>query len=92
MATKEKALNEQQLNDSMTFKIEEQKQKYKGPTVSVFLPKLEDTGDQGIQVDQYEHVTIANEEKEEIFYVLRGEWVDVPINVYAILKSKYPKL
>jgi hypothetical protein len=65
---------------------------YKGPKVTVLLPRLEDSGDEGIQVDQYEHVTIANEKKETCYKVLRGEPVDVPVPVFIELKKRYPKL
>lgn len=61
------------------------------PRVTVFLPKLIDD-DSGVKVDQYEHVTIANEQGEEVTYVLRGEYVDVTIPVFIALKQKYPKL
>ena len=65
---------------------------YKGPRVEVFLPRLEDSDSEGINVDQYEHVTIANEAKTETYYVLRGERVDVPAPVFMVLKERYPKL
>ena len=78
------------LEDFMTFAIEP-KQKKEEITVTVFLPRLEEEGN-GIKVDQYERVTIANEEKEETYMVLRGERVDVPLSVFVILKQKYPDL
>ena len=58
------------------------------PTVEVFLPELPGGGD-GVKVDQYEHVTIANEEKEMCYKVHRGERVQVPIPVFMALKEKY---
>lgn len=60
--------------------------------VRIFLPKLEDSGDSGVSVDQYEHVTISNEAEDKTYYIHRGEWVEVPVNVYIILKAKYPDL
>ena len=78
--------------DSLTIQavpVEETAQETK---VRIFLPKLEDSGDNGISVDQYEHVTIANEEMDKTYYIHRGEWVEVPVNVFIILKAKYPDL
>ena len=60
--------------------------------VDVFLPELDNSGEEGMQVDQYEHVTLANETGKEIFYVHRGEHVMVPVPVFIALKEKYPKL
>ena len=57
----------------------------------MFLPALEDSGDGGLKVDQYEHVTIANEDKETCYKVLRGEHVPVPVPVFMALKARYPK-
>ena len=59
--------------------------------VTVFLPKLIGD-DNGVTVDQYEHVTIANERGEICYKVLRGEPVEVPISVFMVLKQKYPKI
>ena len=79
------------LDDSMTVKIEEKQASYKGPMVTVFLPKLEEEGS-GVKVDQYEHVTIANEAREWTWYVKRGERVDVPVPVFVLLHDKYPDI
>ncbi len=62
------------------------------PQVRIFLPKLEDPGDAGIKVDQYEHVTISNEEQSKTWYVHRGEWTEVPWYVFQVLKARYPDL
>ena len=88
MATKAIA---QMIDDGLTVVAQEKKSEYKGPMVDVFLPVLEG-GDGSTKVDQYEHVTIANENKEDIYHVLRGEHVPVPVSVYWALKQKYPKL
>ena len=86
MAAKEK-------NDNLTVAVPKKEEGYKGPTVTVFLPELEGGGDEGLKVDQYEHVTIANEGKGEQHYkVHRGEHVQVPVPVFLALKEKYPKL
>ena len=78
--------------DELTIVAEEKPQGYQGPMVTVFLPALEDSGSAGIKVDQYEHVTLANEEKETCYKVLRGEPVQVPVPVFIALKARYPKL
>ena len=89
MATKEK--NEIRLEDQFTMEEPEKKAGYTGPMVEVFIPALEDNGSGGLKVDQYEHVTIANEQKETCWKVLRGETVEVPVPVFLQLKQKYPK-
>ena len=81
-----------ELESSLTTAVPKKEEKDEGPRVRVFLPVLEDSGDGGVKVDQYEHVTIANESKEEIVYVRRGEWVDVTVPVFIALKERYPKL
>ena len=78
------------LADELTFvsePVEEKKEK----TVWIYLPKLEEEGN-GIKVDQYERVTIANEEGEKTYLVHRGERVEVPIQVFVVMKEKYPDL
>lgn len=77
--------------ESMTVAVERKDESYKGPTVRVFLPELE-SGGNGITADQYEHVTIANEKKEDTYYIHRGESVEVPVPVFMVLKQRYPKL
>ena len=64
-------------------------EKYQGPMVQIMLPKLEDPGTAGLKVDQYEHVTIANEQWEYTWHVLRGVRQDVPVPVFLMLKEKY---
>ena len=86
------AKKQEVFDDGLTVVAQEKEEGYKGPTETVFLPALEDSGVEGIKVDQYEHVTIANEEKETCYKVLRGEPVEVPVPVFVALKAKYPKL
>ena len=78
--------------DSLTMAVPRKETKDNGPKVMVFLPALEDSGEEGIKVDQYEHVTLANEKGEKIYYVKRGEYVEVPVEVFIALKERYPKL
>ena len=80
------------VEDSLTIQAAPVEEAAKQTMVRIFLPKLEDSGDSGLSVDQYEHVTISNEEKDQTYYIHRGEWVEVPVNVYIILKAKYPDL
>lgn len=79
------------VNDGLTIVQEVKEEKNKGPMVQIYLPKLEEEGN-GVRVDQYEHVTIANEEKEDIKYIKRGERVDVDIPTFIVMKEKYPDL
>lgn len=78
--------------DDLTTAVVKPDNSYNGPYVDVFLPELEGGGEDGIKVDQYEHVTIANEERENVYRVHRGERVAVPVPVFMALKEKYPKL
>ena len=76
---------------SLTVAVPDKKDENAEQRVRIILPKL--IGDEdGLTVDQYEHVTIANERGEICYKVLRGEYVDVPLSVFMILKQKYPKL
>ena len=77
---------------SMTMAIPREEKKNDEIRVTVFLPRLDDPGDGGIKVDQYEHVTIANEIGERHDRVLRGEHVEVSLPTFMALKEKYPKL
>lgn len=88
-ATKEKPV---QFNETFTIVTPEKKPEYDGPVVPVFIPALEENGQGGMKVDQYEHVTIANEGKEVCWKVLRGETVEVPVPVFIVLKERYPKI
>ena len=88
MATTKKELN---LEDQLTMTSEEKDESWKGPTVRIFIPELE-SNNNGMKVDQYEHVTIANQEKEDIYYVRRGEWMEVPVPVFLQLRERYPKI
>lgn len=80
------------IDSGLTIVAPPKEEKRKEPMVTVFIPALEDPGSVGLSVDQYEHVTIANEEKETCYKVLRGEPVQVPVSVFVVLKAKYPKL
>ena len=86
------AKNETAVLDPMTVAVPQKVEEYHEPTVSVFLPELDGGGQDGMKVDQYEHVTIANEQSEKHYKVHRGERVDVPVSVFMVLKEKYPKL
>ena len=95
MATAKKEIEEAvEINDELTIVAPEEKPEYTGPMVDVYLPLLEDTGSNGLKVDQYEHVTIANEEKEMCWKIRRGMHVEVPVPVYCVLKEsgRYPNI
>lgn len=77
---------------NLTTAVKKEEKKYDGPYVQIFLPELENSGEEGMPVDQYEHVTLANETGREQYLVHRGEHVDVPVPVFMALKEKYPKL
>ena len=95
MATKEAKANvmevAENLDEQLTMVSENKDDSWKGPTVRIMLPEPMNSGD-GSKVDMYEHVTLANEQKEKIYYVRRGEWVDVPVPVFLALKETYPKI
>ena len=76
--------------DELTTAVKREDTTYKGPTSTVFLPEIADDG--SMKVDQYEHVTIANEKGEDCYKVRRGEFVEVPVPVYLVLKERYPKI
>ncbi len=78
--------------DVLTQAIPKKEEAQKEPVVMIFLPELEGSGDSSVKVDQYEHVTLANERGEKVYYVKRGERVEVPVSVFLALKEKYPKL
>lgn len=80
------------VDDGLTVTAAQKVKKYNGPMTDVFLPRLEEEGN-GVKVDQYEHVTIANEEGEQTWHVKRGVHVDVPVPVFIQLKQgRYPDL
>ena len=91
MATKTKTDEQRMQTENFTYTIEEKVKESNEPTVRIYLSRIEDDG--SVAVDQYEHVTIANEEGEpERWRVHRGEWVDIPVHVYIVMKEKYPDL
>ena len=90
MATKSK--KDLLSGSELTTAVKREEQKYDGPYVQIFLPELENSGEEGVLVDQYEHVTISNETGRQVYRVHRGEHVDVPVPVFMALKEKYPKL
>lgn len=62
------------------------------PRVRIMIPKRESDDNPGIQVDQYEHVSISNETGDFNVRVKRGEWVDVTVPVFMLLKQRYPNI
>ena len=77
--------------DNLTFVVKKEEKVDNEPKVRIYLPRIEEDG--SVAVDQYEHVTIANEIGEpERWRIHRGEWVDIPVHVYIVMKEKYPDL
>lgn len=79
------------IEDNITIAVPVKHEEQKGPTVPIFLPEIPGAGDD-VKVDQFEHVTIANELGEKHWKILRGQTVDVPVEVFQVLKARYPKL
>jgi len=91
MATKAKNPEAQILEDNLTFVVTKEEKVSNEPTVQIYLPRIEEDG--SVAVDQYEHVTIANENGEpERWRIHRGERVDIPVHVFVVMKEKYPDL
>lgn len=57
------------------------------PRVSIFIPRNE-FQDVGAKTSQQEHVTING----KTTIIQRGVHVDVPVDVFEVLKVKYPDL
>lgn len=59
--------------------------------VRIKLPLREDDSN-GLNIEHFEHVTIGNESGENVVRVKRGEWVDVTIPVFTLLRQRYPDI
>lgn len=76
--------------DNLTFAVAEPVAE-KRKMVPVFLPEI--LGSDGdMKVDQYEHVTIANENGEKQYHVKRGVHTEIPVEAFIVLKERYPNL
>ena len=75
--------------DPLVVAVSRKVEPKKRPTATVNIPELPASGSEGIKVDQYEHVTIANEQGEQCYKVLRGQPVDVPVEAFIQLKNRY---
>lgn len=73
--------------DTLTVETPVQETVADEPRVRVYLPLLESEG-AGVNIDQYEHVTVNG----ETTLVRRGEYVDVTVPVFIQLKNKFPHL
>jgi len=78
--------------ENITIFAEPQPEKPEEVRVRIKLPLREDDQSAGLNVDHYEHVTISNEMGENTVYVKRGEWVDVTIPVFTLLRQRYPDI
>lgn len=88
MATKEKT---EQFSD-ITITVQPKEEKPEETRVRIKLPLREDDRAAGLNIDHYEHVTISNEKGTNVVRVKRGEYVDVTIPVYLLLKQRYPDI
>ena len=80
------------VKDTITQAVPVPEEKPNEVRVRIKLPLREDDQTPGLNVDQYEHVTIANELGENTVYVKRGAWVDVTIPVFDQLRKRYPDI
>ena len=78
--------------DAITVAVEEKAKTPDVPRVRIMIPKRESDDNPGIVVDQYEHVSISNELGDFNVRVKRGEWVDVTVPVFMLLKQRYPNI
>ena len=78
--------------EDITITAAPQVEKPEEVRVRIMLPKREQDDAPGLNVDQFEHVTISNELGENTVYIKRGEWVDVTIPVFILLKQRYPNI
>ena len=85
-ATKEKPV------ENITFHAPAQPEKPDEVRVRIKIPLNDDDQSAGLNVDHFEHVTISNERGEQTIYVKRGEWVDVTIPVFTLLRQRFPDI
>lgn len=78
--------------EDITIHLPPKEEKPEEIRVRIKLPLREDDQAAGLNVDHYEHVTISNEQGENTIYVKRGEWVDVTIPVFNLLRQRYPDI
>lgn len=57
------------------------------PTVRIYIPLIEDQNTD-VTIDQSEEVIING----KVTQIRRGEYVDVKVPVYLLLKQRYPNL
>lgn len=72
--------------DALTAVTSSAKKKDDTPRVRIFIP--EPPSESGTATDHYEHVTIDS----KTTLVRKGEWLDVPVDVFLQLRNRYPKL
>ena len=86
------AITKEKPVEDITFHVPPVPEKPEEVRVRIKLPMREDDQTAGLNVDHYEHVTISNEQGEQTIYIRRGEWVDVTIPVYILLKQRFPDI
>lgn len=74
--------------DAITDAISAKTENDTTPRVRIYIhPRNEET-QEGVKIDQYEHVTIQG----KTTLVRRGEHVDVPVPIYLQLRNRFPYL
>jgi hypothetical protein len=79
------------LGGDLTVAVPLEEKKNDEIRVRIMLPKLEDDSN-GLNVDQTEHVSISNEQGDNFIRIKRGEWVDVTVETFILLKDRYPNI
>ena len=78
--------------DSITVAVPVKEKTNDEVRVRILIPKRETDDTPGLTVDQYEHVSISNEEGDNFIRIKRGEPVDVTVPVFMLLKQRYPNI
>lgn len=74
--------------DALTAVTSAAQEKDNTPRVRIFIPPRHEETQEGVKIDQYEHVTIDG----VTTLIRRGEYVDVTVPVYLQLRNRFPHL
>jgi hypothetical protein len=74
--------------DALTAVTSAAPEKDNTPRVRIFLNPREEETKEGVKIDQYEHVTIDG----KTTLLRRGEYLDIPVDVYLQLRNRFPHL
>ena len=81
-----------EVTEDITIAIPKPEKKPDEVRVRIKLPLREEDQSGGLNIDHFEHVTIANEHGETCYRIKRGEYVDVTIPVFEQLRNRYPDI